>query len=154
MIYDTLSNLGRYPCIPHAAEISKFFAAHDIGLLADGSHPITGDDVVFKKSRYFPKEIANTRYESHREFADLHVVISGCEVIKTVFLPDALPAIPYAEKDDVEFFTADSNISDIALAPGRFLFLSPGEPHRPGCVCGGYDGEVVKGMVKVRVAAR
>ncbi len=151
MIYDTLSNLGRYPCIPHAAEISKFFAAHDIARLADGSLPITGDDVVFKKSRYCPKEISNTRYESHREFADLHVVISGSEVIKTVFMADALPAVPYAEKDDVEFFTAVSNITDIFLAPGMFLWLSPFEPHRPGCVCGGYDGEVVKGVVKVRI---
>ena len=125
MICDTLPNPGRYPCIPHAAEISKFFAAHDIALLADGSHPITGDDVVFKKSRYCPKEIANTRYESHREFADLHVVISGCEVIKTVFMADALPAAPYAEKDDVEFFTADSNIS-ARCSLGRAC--SPGSP--------------------------
>ena len=107
---------------------------------------------VFKKSRYCPKEIANTRYESHREFADLHVVISGSGIIKTVFMADVLPAVPYAEKDDVEFFTADSNISDILHAPGMFLRLSPFEPHRPGCVCGGYDGEVVKGVVKVRVA--
>jgi YhcH/YjgK/YiaL family protein len=151
MIYDTLSNLGRYTCIPHAKEISDFFAANDIALLADGSHPINGDDVVFKKSRYCPKAITNTRFESHRHFADLHVVISGSEIIRTVFMADAGPAVPYAENDDVEFFTGDRNISGMVLAPGMFLWLFPGEPHRPGCVCEGYDGEVVKGVVKVRM---
>ncbi len=74
---------------------------------------------VFRKSWYCPNEIANTRYESHREFADLHVVISGSEVIRTVFTADALPAVPYAEKDDGEFFTADSNISDKSPCPGQ-----------------------------------
>ena len=49
MIYDTLQNPGRYPCIPHTEEISGFFAAHEIALLADGSHPIAGDDVVLKE---------------------------------------------------------------------------------------------------------
>ena len=141
MICDTLPNPGRYPCIPHAAEISGFFAAHDIGLLADGSHPITGDDVVFKKSRYCPKEIVNTWYESHREFADLHGVISGSGIIRTVFMADALPAVPYAEKDDVEFFTADSNISD-RCSLGRAC--SPGSPRAsptgPGACAGDMTG--------------
>lgn len=151
MIYDTLNNLARYDCIPHARKITAFLSDNDLSRLADGSHPIRGDEVVFKKNHYCLRDIKNTRYESHRQFADLHVVISGSEIIKTVFMPDAMPAVPYVEKDDVEFFTARENTSDIVLAPGMFLFLFPGEPHRPGCVCGGYDGDVVKGVVKVRV---
>ena len=82
--------------------------------------------MVFRKSRYFPKEITNTRYESHREFADLHVVISGSEITKTVFMAEALPAVPYAEKDDVEFFTADSNISDKSPCAGQVPLALPG----------------------------
>jgi biofilm protein TabA len=151
MIYDTLTNLARYSSIPHAREIAGFPAAHDTAGLADDSHPIAGDDAVFKKSRYCPKEITNTRYESHRVFADLHFVISGSGIIKTVFLPDAVPVVAYSEGDDVEFFTARENVSDIVLSPGMFLWLFPNEPHRPGCVCGGYEGGVVKGVVKVRM---
>lgn len=72
---------------------------NDTATLADGSHPIAREDVVFRKSRYCPKEITNTRYESHRVFADLHFVISGSEIIKTVFLPDAVPVVAYSEGD-------------------------------------------------------
>jgi hypothetical protein len=46
---------------------------------------------------------------------------------------------------------ARENVSDIVLAPGMFLWLFPNEPHRPGCVCPGFGGEVVKGVVKVRM---
>jgi hypothetical protein len=38
MIYDPLTNLARYTCIPHAREIAGFLAAHDTAGLADGAY--------------------------------------------------------------------------------------------------------------------
>lgn len=150
-----LTNLARYGCIPHVAAIAGFFAAHDPAGLADGLHPVAGDDVVFRKSRYCLREINNTRFESHRLFfgpSSCHRLVrdhqTGTPAGCTTFVSLWFPAL---RRTMGNFFTADRNITDIVLAPGMFLFLFAGEPHRPGCVCGGYDGEVLKGVVKVQV---
>lgn len=151
MNYDTLENQARYSCIPHAWEIAGFPAAqrycHARGRLPPHRSRRRGlqeESVLPQGDNEHPVRIAPGVCGP-----------SSCHqrrgIVKTVFLPDAVPAVAYAEKDDVEFFTARGNVSDVVLSPGMFLWLFPNEPHRPGCVCPGFGGEVVKGVVKVRM---
>ena len=151
MIYDTLTNLLNYDCIPHVDDIACFLDKAESSRLGDGPHPIRGDDLVLKVSRYSMSEPPNTRFESHRRFADIHFVFAGEEIVRTVFPRSAHIVVPYSKKDDVEFFSADAPVTEFVLRDDMFLYLAPGEIHQPCCKCGGYGGEVVKGVVKVKV---
>ncbi|MHB8162903.1 MAG: YhcH/YjgK/YiaL family protein [Methanoregula sp.] len=150
MIYDTFSHLSKYISIPHVTEICKFLADHDCASLENGEYPIYKTELVFKLSRYSIDAIKNPRFEAHRQFADIHVVSAGKEMVRTVFPKDAQQSIPYNAKDDVEFFSAEHHVTDFVLEDDRFLFLAPGEIHQPAGKCDGYGGEVVKGVFKIR----
>ena len=154
MIYDTLSHLGNYSCIPHVQEIVHFLAGPDISPPGQGTHLIRGKDVFLKKSRYCLNDSRNPPFEAHRRYADLQVVTEGREIIRTVFPPDATTISPYNEEEDIEFFSAEAKSVDFILQENRFLFLSPGEIHQPGCICGNYSGNVVKCVFKILYPAR
>lgn len=150
MIHDTLSNLGRYPGIPHLREICEYFKHHDISRLGEGSHTIRNHELVLKKNRYVLSEISNERFEAHKTFADLQIVLSGREVISTVFSGSARGITPYSEAEDIGFFLAERDISNILLTPDTFLYLAPGELHRPQCRTPDYEGAVEKCVIKIR----
>jgi biofilm protein TabA len=150
MIYDTVSNLSRYTSIPHVTKICKFLADHDCAGLGNGEYPIYKKDLVFKVSRYLIDDTRNPRFEAHRQFADIHIAIAGKEIVRTVFPRYAQQTTSYNAKDDVEFFSAEHNVTDFILEDDMFLFLAPGEIHQPAGKCDGYGGEVVKGVFKIR----
>lgn len=150
MIYDTLSSLGTYSCIPHVGELVEFLAGTDIAAREPGSYPVIGQDLVLKKIHYVPADSANDRFEVHHRYADLQMVLGGREIIRTVFPGDATRLTEYDGNDDAEFFSADKNCTEFILEEGRFLYLAPGEIHRPACPCGDYRGEVVKCVFKIK----
>ena len=52
MIYDTLSNLGTYSCIPFVQEIAGLVAGNTLEIAKQGSTSLIGEDVVLKESVY------------------------------------------------------------------------------------------------------
>jgi biofilm protein TabA len=149
MIFDTLDSLRTCSCIPCIRQVADFLEMHDPADFENGSHEIQGQVLILNKSEYVLRDIRNTRFESHRRYADLHLVISGREIVKTVFPPDAHNISPYDDMADAEFFSAGTDVTDFILRPDTFLFLAPGEIHLPACRCGDYDGNVVKCVVKI-----
>jgi biofilm protein TabA len=150
MIYDILSRLGSYSSIPFVHEIEGLVAGNALGIAEQGFTPLVGEDVILKKSSYIPADGADNRFEAHRTYADLQIVLSGREILRTVFPSDASQISAYNGNDDVEFFSADSNVTDFILQEDRFIYLAPGEIHQPGCPSGDYSGKVVKCVIKIR----
>jgi biofilm protein TabA len=150
MIYDTLSRLGTYSSIPCVQEIEGLVAGNAFVIAEQGSTPLVGEDVILKKSSYIPADNPDNRFEAHRTYADLQIVLSGREILRTVFPSDASRISAYNANDDVEFFSADRNVTDFILQEGRFIYLAPGEIHQPGCPSGDYAGNVVKCVIKIR----
>lgn len=61
-----------------------------------------------------------------------HVVLDGAEYTDVIAPCDAVSRGAYDEAADCEFFDSNSSFTSVLLRPGDYLYLEPGELHRPG----------------------
>ncbi len=132
MILDTLKNFSLYSeILPGFSDVALFIAEHDLAGLAPGRHEIDGDRVYANVQDYTTHEFAPDRYEAHRAYADVQVVVSGAERVGLVPLTPCLPeTVPFDEKKDIGFYRAEEKT--VELPAGSFLVLFPHEAHEPG----------------------
>lgn len=150
MVYDMLSNAGRYP-FP-GGKFEKAFAFLQKCAQtppAPGRHTLDGDDVYANVMVYdtaAPK--AEAPGEVHREYIDLQFVVQGEEDVYCGVLPEMKQLVQALPDEDAELHRGP--LRPVYLAGGRFLMLWPGEVHRPGGACGA-SRQVLKVVVKIRV---
>lgn len=151
MILDTLPNLALYSELsPRLSAAAVFVATNDLSSLPVGRVEIDGDDVYANVSEYETHEAAPERFEAHRAYADLQIVVSGAERVGVAPRTPCLPVVqPYDEARDVEFVRAEGEA--VTLRAGQFLVLFPHEAHQPGCHPAGGPAQVRKVVVKVRL---
>ena len=152
MILDTLPNLALYTELsPRLSAAAVFLATHDLAALPEGRVEIDGDDVFASVSDYETHEPAPERFEAHRDYADLQLVVSGAERIGIAPRTPCLSVEqPYDEARDIEFVRAEGDF--VPLFAGRFLVIFPHEAHQPGCHPAGGPARVRKIVVKMRLA--
>ena len=132
MITDRLENLGRY-AVPFAAEITAFLAAHDPVSLPVGEIEIKGRSLFVRPSAYTTKNSADGKFETHRVYADVQVVVKGAEIMETA-PADVLESLTaYDPAGDYQFFKAGKDISRTVVRAGEFMVFFPGEAHKPCC---------------------
>jgi biofilm protein TabA len=88
------------------------------------------------------------KWEAHRVYADVQVMLEGRERIGWAVNLDG--AGPYDEAKDVILAPGATGASELELAPGLFSLFLPGEPHRPKA-CAGTPARVRKLVVKLPV---
>ena len=150
MILDTLPNLALYSELsPRLSAAAVFLATNDLAALPAGRVEIDGDDVFANVSDYDTHDPAQERFEAHRSYVDLQLVVSGAE---RVFLAPRTPCLdvvqPYDEARDIEFVRAEGEA--VPLYAGQFLVLFPHEAHQPGCHPASGPSRVRKIVVKLR----
>lgn len=150
MIYDSLTNLSRYACLPRFPEVSAFLERTDVQSLAEGEFPISGDELFVKVLRYTPKQAAENFFETHRRYTDVQIVFRGVEQMQVTHPSSLLPHTSYDEETDFQFFTATDDISSMVVRENEFIVFSPGEAHKPGCRWGALDEPVLKLVFKIR----
>lgn len=132
MIVDHISHWRRYGFGP---EWETFMTrledyGRDPASVEDGTHPLPGSfiNVTSLTSRLR----AACRYEYHRRFCDVHMVLEGKEWL---FNAPALGLTPDGDFDaqkDLGFFSpAPAEITRVTLAPGMFALIFPWEAHLP-----------------------
>jgi YhcH/YjgK/YiaL family protein len=148
MITDHLANAHRYTAIgPRFARAFEFLQHTDLGALDDGRYELEGGDLYALVQRYTSKRPAEGRWEAHRRFADLQLVVDGQE--RMGYGPiDRFSPGEYEEAKDVEFLAGDGDF--VLLRPAEFVVLWPGEVHMPGMAVG-EPAAVKKIVVKIRV---
>ena len=151
MIVDALANAGRYrgitPLLDRAlAEIERLAGSP----LADGRHEFAGEKLVAIFSSYQTEDPKDKRFEAHRRFIDIQVVLEGRETLYWSPLPSLEPREGYSDADDIAFFTGPAGIA-VPLEPGWFTVLFPQDAHKPGCVTpGNVAGSVTGSPARVR----
>ncbi|MDO8505548.1 MAG: YhcH/YjgK/YiaL family protein [bacterium] len=153
MIYAQISSFHEYHTISYLDQMVEFIRTHDMLKLPEGEIEICGRD-LFLRVFHYPTSNArraeDAKFEVHRVYADVHIVLKGAELIQTVF-PDSLQSpTEYDEKNDVQLFTAEKDISCVVLKEGEFAVFFPGEPHKPMCYYKDFDSPVAKFVFKVR----
>ena len=91
-----------------------------------------GDGIFALEQAYLTKTPEEGRWESHRKFIDIQVVVSGdeyigvCEINRLSVAEDVTPG------KDLIFYQATSEGSSIRLKSGEAAILFPPDGHLPG----------------------
>jgi YhcH/YjgK/YiaL family protein len=152
--------LGRYGSLsPALAAAVAWIGGGVWRLLPDGRHepreaiPAEGGTPLFYASisSYDAKDAAECRYETHRRFIDVQILLSGREAVD-VRSPVGLPVtVPYDPEKDITFFgEAEGGAHRVHLEPGVAAVFFPDDAHKP-CIAIDADVAVRKIVVKVAV---
>lgn len=129
-------------------KVFAFMRTQDLQNLAPGKYPIDGDNAYAMVTQGPTKRLEDVKWESHRQYIDLHYVISGKEQIGVASLDKATVTEPFTDKSDNAHYDAQGTF--YVAEPGVFFLFFPGDLHRPGITVPGI-AEDKKLVIKIRV---
>lgn len=118
-----------------------------IDTLKPGKYVIDGDNVFAMITDGPTKPIDSVRWESHRNYIDLHYVIRGKERIGAAPIASATVTRPYDAVRDAANYSVDGKY--YMASPGEFFLFFTSDAHRPGIRADGYDTDK-KLVIKIR----
>lgn len=127
----------------------RFLKEQDLQTLAAGKYPIDGDNVYAIITQNPTKNMDSTKWESHRNYIDLHCVISGGEKIAVAPITRLTVTMPYDTSKDLLNYSGAGTF--YTAKPGTFFLFFPADGHRPNITTGGnkIDKKVV---IKIKYA--
>lgn len=148
MIFDQISKINSYACLgDRIAKAIAYIQATDFSSLEIGKYTIDGTDIFAIVSEYQSKPESDCKPETHKNFIDIQMVVSGSEYIGYAPLTNQTPSIEYNPEKDVMFFS--ESCSKIKLEPGLFSLFFPHDIHQPSIQIGEPDA-VKKVVIKIR----
>lgn len=133
-------------------EAYDFLSNFDAAKYADGRHEL-GNGVYVNIFRYETKSRKDAKYEAHRRYIDIQVVLEGEEIISVEHIDvmhnhTCLQA--FNEEGDAELYASNVDGDDYVLRQGDFLILPPEAGHMPSIYIGS-PAPVRKAVIKVPV---
>ena len=153
MIYDTLENASSYPLGPAFQKAVDFVKKLDAST-PDGRYDIDGDKIYARVMSYETQAGAPEKYEVHRDYADLQVLIAGHETVFVRMAGGLKVHTPYNAEKDCEFLSPDDRAAEVnvQLFPGYFTLLLPQDAHMgKGVTCLG-KCSLKKAVVKIALS--
>ena len=106
--------------------------------------------VYVSVQKYTTKARSEAKYEAHKKFIDIQMILSGKELIAVSPIEKMTISDEYNEEKDFMLFHHNDECTDYVLEAGDFLILYPQDVHMPG-VCVNEKSPVRKIVVKVPV---
>jgi YhcH/YjgK/YiaL family protein len=126
-----------------------FLKDHDLKALAVGRYSIDSNDVYAMVTENPTKDMDSTKWESHRNYIDLHMVISGEEKIGVTDATKLIVTMLYDSSKDLANYSGEGNF--YTALPSTFFLFFPSDAHRPNITTS--DNEPDKKIViKIRYA--
>lgn len=150
MIVGMLCNAERYRGLSKNLDIAfEWLSQMSWKSLPAGKYPIQDDAVFALVQEYTTKGHAACRFETHRKYIDIQMMIAGEEIIESTPSQDLKTAEPYVP--DIEFYStpADQRANTLAMIPECFAIFFPEDAHRPGMRIGDEPRNVRKLVIKV-----
>ena len=110
-----------------------------------GKVKLQGDDLVVNFSQTKPKTKEEAKLETHNQFIDIQIPLSGVEVMGYTARED-LPEADYDADKDISFYPGLAE-SYIPVKPGMFAIFFPQDAHAPGVSPDGVKKVIVKVLV-------
>lgn len=144
MVIDRLENIEKYASLnPLFAQAIDFLKSHDLNALEIGKTELS-KNLLVNVAQTKPKAKEDAKLETHRDFIDIQIPLSGTEVMGYTAAADCVPAdAPYNEEKDITFFEGLAE-SYIAVKPGMFAIFFPQDGHAPGITPDGVKKVIVK----------
>ncbi len=152
MISDSLENLNKYrSAIPHSKEVSDYLNTTNIFSLEVGKYQIAGDSAFILIQEYLTKEESEKKWESHRRYIDIQIVLTGQEFIGYSPILFLKSKRGYDKEKDIIFYEDDSlEFGKILVPANYFCLFFPEDAHKPGLNVS-REGPVKKAVIKVSV---
>ena len=130
MICDKLENSHLYKLGKRFDLAFEYLKNTDLTALEKGKYEISGIEVVVQVNEYQTKNQDQIKWEAHRHYADIQVLVSGSEKIGFANLDHMIEEEPYNPEKDVAFYrgTGDS----VTVHPKYFVVFFPHDAHQPG----------------------
>ena len=150
MVFDKLDNIELYKGLSDSIyDGLKFLKRADSGL-AVGTYQISSG-VKAIVSEYETKTQNEYGFEAHREYIDIHYLLTGTEKINCLPLEYLKEAKPYSEAIDAAFYEeSDVKPQELLIGNGYFAIFYPQDGHMPQ-LCVDSPMKVTKVVVKVKV---
>lgn len=146
MVIDKLENLERYvPLHPLFAEAVAFLKTTDLRAHEAGKVVLKEGELMVNFADACPKTKEEALLETHNDFIDIQIPLSGEEVMGYTPRTD-LPEAAYNAEKDITFYEGLAT-NYLTIKPGMFTIFFPEDAHAPGITPDG----VRKVIVKVRV---
>ena len=133
------------------AAAAEFLSRTDLDTLALGRYELTPGGTFANIQEYETKP--ENRYEAHKAYADVQVVLAGKEHIVIAPIGEASERLTdFDEKKDIEFFASAAAGEHVALADrGHWVVLFPSDLHKPCLTIGEEPVHIRKIVVKVKL---
>lgn len=146
MVIDRLENLERYVSLnPLFAQAVEFLKSTDLDAHEIGKVVLKEGELMVNFSQARSKTKDEARIETHNNFIDIQIPLSGVELMGYMPRTD-LPEAPYNAEKDITFYEGLAT-DYLTVKPGMFAIFFPEDAHAPGVTPDG----VKKVIVKVRV---
>jgi YhcH/YjgK/YiaL family protein len=133
MIYDRFENMQLY-CRPGSRLHRALVVARDVArTVPDGRMEVDGDRLYASVATYETGSREDRRFEAHRKYIDVQVLLEGEEFIDVSLDRDLPTSEAYDEKRDVMFMGPPQQFTSLRMRPGYFAVFYPHDIHRPGC---------------------
>ena len=151
MIFDNINNIELYKGLSDDIYQGLLFLKQADCDLAPGVHQIC-PRVKAIVSEYDTKPENEYGFEAHKQYIDIHYLLSGKEKACCLPIKMLTETSPYSEDGDAAFYSADVSLQPSAfiLLPGFFAIFYPQDGHMPQ-LCVDNPMKVKKVVVKVKV---
>ena len=145
MVIDTLENIEKYASLnPLFTQAIEFLKSHDLHSMEIGKTELEGKDLFVNVAQTNPKTKEEAKLETHRDYIDIQIPLSGTEIMGYTAAKDCLPTdASYNAEKDITFFEGLAE-SYIAVKPGMFAIFFPQDGHAPGVTSDGVKKVIVK----------
>ena len=154
MIYGalTLSNQDLFFVPPAILSALEYLRNCEFKKLENKTYPIDGENIFMIIDEYETKAVADKKAEQHRDYIDIHYVISGEENIGVGFENSGNEMFdPYNAAKERTAYGKIVDEVNILLKSGYFAVFFPSDIHRPGLHCDGTH-KVRKAFIKLSAA--
>ncbi len=145
MVIDTLENLEKYASLnPLFAQAADFLKSNDLQNMELGKTELKGKDLFVSVAQTKPKAKEDAKLETHKEFIDIQIPLSGVEIMGYTAAKDCYPAdASYNVEKDITFFEGLAE-TYVTVKPGMFAIFFPQDGHAPGITPDGVKKVIVK----------
>ena len=151
MIYDRFENAKNYVDLDSPIYKAICFARDAAAKLEDGTHELDGERLKACIGAYQTERADERRFEGHRKYIDVQVMMEGVERQDVSVSSDLIPEASYDAGSDLIFFETPGHFTSVYMAPGYFVVYFPQDAHRPNCAVDGTPAAVRKVCMKIIV---
>ena len=132
MVLDTIEHFEKYVSLnPNFGKVLEFIQNSNLKELPLGRNEISDDSVFANVVEAKPKGREDAQIEIHRKYIDVHIPLSGDEIIGYTPLEE-LPYAEFVEADDAALYPTVLAARDyFNVKKGEFAIFFPQDGHAP-----------------------